>query len=504
MSLSRRTPGSSQPTTIHPSSRGPKINFHTGYISELIADNFAEHGEAYLVEDENRIPEYVFRTGMDMSEEHKEILKTECNKFKYDWGDYFKSRHPVLAQNEADRLVMEIDATEMEIDGMERQLENQMRLDGDFEENGPLGDTGKSGSGRVLAHLNLLHLAAEMTGVAVGENSEFSSRFGHEVVVLKGVRSLYGRNSAAVYGLHHREELPPRTFAYKLPELYQEAIFLHNSPSALEGLLPEQAYLHFTKYLRKLGILHNIIRKNSNSILSERRAKHDGSAYDQHAKHAEVAGEVLAFATTPGGYLMKAGTYVAGKLGDAAADTLEVALARNPPPEPEPRIRPSALHDAAPLPEEFVLLNLKEIPLVHVFLRTELASAELTKDEESFLDEDWGETLLKKGALFGLRHINAVPQMYGNAMKDFSYDLMSGQGVKKLQRFGKNVNKFLNKLKDTDPGERGKTEAEKQKEIEADMLAEEDEVGAGGRGGRIGLVVCVLRNCFLYVDSRRF
>lgn len=110
--------------------------------------------------------------------------------------------------------------------------------------------------------------------------------------------------------------------------------------------------------------------------------------------------------------------YTAGKLGDVAADMLEAGMAKNPPPPPEPKINPSKLAAAVPLPEDFVLLNLKEIPLVHVFLRTELVSTELTKDEESFLEENIAEKIFKGLAVGALRSINAVPKMYGNMMKD--------------------------------------------------------------------------------------
>ena len=201
----------------------------------------------------------------------------------------------------------------------------------------------------------------------------------------------------------------------------------------------------------------------------------------------QVAGEVVAIATTGGsGLAAKAAMYTAGKLGDAAADMIEAGMAKNPPPEPEPKIKPSRLAAAAPLPEDFVLLNLKEVPLVHVFLRTELISTELSKDEESFLDENIAEKIFTGLAVGALRSINAVPKMYGNMMKDISYDLISGQAGAKLQRLGNKVSTFwnevvLDKENTTSAAGRSKEEEKKQKE--------EEELAANSRANRNKMVL---------------
>lgn len=257
-------------------------NFHTKETIKSIEKQVREHGANYIVADSDRVPNLVFKTGMDVSENDRDTLRKECNKFKFVWDHWF-SKNPVQAAQRADELFGQMEAMEIEVEQQQRKIEETARLEGAFEsEGGP-----KSGSGRLMQHVGLLQLSLEMTGLGSAAqdlkipDASYSQRFGFETVLREGVTCLYAKEIGSCGSTSESAT------AVTLQDVYSEALFLHSSAD-IKDLVPEQAYLHFTKYLRKLGILHEIIQKNSGAMLSERRAKTDGTALDNAAAVAEV------------------------------------------------------------------------------------------------------------------------------------------------------------------------------------------------------------------------
>ena len=279
-------------------------NFHTEHTANAIAEAVEEQGADYIVADNDRVPNLVFQAGLDISKDDKDILRSECDKFRFVWAHWF-SKDPVIASSKADTLFEEMELLEVEVDDQQKKIDQAARRDGTFElpgsslgDGGALEDEPKSTAGKLLRHIGLLQLSLEITGLgeaapALGLGEQrFSQRFGFETVLREGVECRYGKVLGSC------ETAVDETFV-SLQDVYNTALFLQES-AEISNLVPEQAYLHFTKYLRKLGVLHEIIRKNSGQMLAERRAKTDGTALDTAAAVAEVVGEAVAIATTGG------------------------------------------------------------------------------------------------------------------------------------------------------------------------------------------------------------